>query len=64
MKELKNSAPVTGLFGSIDDDAISEAEDAAKAAPPPGEMDLPDVSGLTGDSGSALDWIKKRIRRK
>jgi phage-related protein (TIGR01555 family) len=55
MKELKASAPVTGLFGSIDDDKIAEAEEAAKLAPPPGEM--------TGDSSSALDWLK-RFRKK
>jgi phage-related protein (TIGR01555 family) len=63
MKELKNSAPVTGMFGSIDDDKIGEAEEAAKNAPPPGELDLPDPSKLTGDSSSALDWLK-RFRRK
>ncbi|MBB3004373.1 hypothetical protein FHX57_006755 [Paraburkholderia tropica] len=63
MKELKNSAPVTGMFGSIDDDSIEQAEEAARLAPPPGEADLPDVSGLTADSGSALDWIK-RWRKK
>lgn len=63
MKELKNSAPVTGMFGSIDDDKIAEAEDQAANAPPPGEIDPPDVSGLTGDSGSAVSWLK-RFRRK
>jgi phage-related protein (TIGR01555 family) len=63
MKELKNSAPVTGLFGSIPDAAITEAEEAAKNAQPPGEMGLPDVSSLTGDSGSALAWLK-RWRKK
>jgi len=63
MKELKASAPVTGLFGSIDDDKIAEAEEAAKLAPPPGEMELPDASKLTGDSSSALDWLK-RFRKK
>jgi phage-related protein (TIGR01555 family) len=63
MKELKASAPVTGMFGGIDDAAIAEAEEAAKAAPPPGEADLPDVSKLMGDSGSALDWLK-RWRKK
>jgi phage-related protein (TIGR01555 family) len=64
MKDLKASAQVTGLFGSITDDDIAEAEEQEKNAPPPGEMDLPDVSSLTGDSGSALDWIRKRIRKK
>lgn len=64
MKELKNSAPVTGLFGSIDDAAIQEAETAAELAPPPGEMDLPDVSKLTGDSSSALDWLKRWRKKK
>jgi hypothetical protein len=59
MKELKASAPNTGMFGSISDEAINEAEEQEKNAPPPGEMDLPDVSKLTGDSGSALDWLKR-----
>ncbi|MCL6467906.1 MAG: DUF1073 domain-containing protein, partial [Ralstonia sp.] len=63
MKELKASAPVTGMFGNITDEEIAEAEEQEKNAPPPGEMDLPDVSGLTGDSGSALSWLK-RFRRK
>jgi hypothetical protein len=63
MKELKASAPVTGLFGNIDDAKIAEAEKQAENAPPPSEMDLPDVSSLTGDSGSALAWLK-RFRRK
>lgn len=63
MKELKNSAPVTGVFGSIDDEKIAEAEEQAANAPPPGELDLPDVSKLTADSSSALDWLK-RFRRK
>lgn len=63
MKELKNSSPVTGMFGSIDDDKISEAEEASKVAAPPGELDLPDVSGLTADSAPALSWLK-RFRRK
>jgi hypothetical protein len=44
MKELKASAPVTGLFGNISDEEIAEAEEQEKNAPPPGEMDLPDVS--------------------
>lgn len=64
MKDLKASAPVTGLFSSITDDDISEAEEQEKNAPPPGEMDLPDVSKLTGDSSSALDWIKRWRSRK
>lgn len=64
MKELKASAPVTGLFGSIDDAAIQEAETAAELAPPPGEMDLPDVSKLTGDSGSAVAWLKRWRKKK
>jgi uncharacterized protein len=63
MKELKASAPVTGLFGTISDDDIAEAEEQEKNAPPPGEMDLPDMSKLTGDSGSALHWIRKRLRK-
>jgi phage-related protein (TIGR01555 family) len=63
MKELKASAPNTGMFGGITDEAIAEAEKLEENAPPPGEMDLPDVSKLTGDSGSALDWLK-RLRKK
>jgi phage-related protein (TIGR01555 family) len=63
MKELKASAPVTGMFGNIKDEDIEEAEEQEKNAPPPGEMDLPDVSKLTGDSGSAVSWLK-RFRKK
>lgn len=64
MKELKASAPISGLFGNISDEAIQEAEEQEKNAPPPGEMDLPDVSKLTGDSGSALDWLKRWRKKK
>lgn len=67
MKELKASAPVTGMFGNIKDEDIEEAEEQEKNAPPPGEMDLPempDASKLTGDSGSALDWIKRWRKKK
>lgn len=64
MKELKASAPNTGMFGSISDDAINEAEEQEKNAPPPGEMDLPDVSKLTGDSGSAVAWLKRWRKKK
>lgn len=63
MKDLKASSQVTGLFGSISDEDISEAEEQEKNAPPPGEMDLPDMSKLTGDSGSAVSWLK-RLRKK
>jgi len=63
MKELKASAPNTGMFGGITDEAIAEAEEQEKNAPPPGEMDLPDMQGLTGDSGSAISWLK-RLRKK
>lgn len=35
MKELKASAPVSGLFGSITDEDIAEAEKLEKEAPPP-----------------------------
>lgn len=64
MKELKASAPVTGMFGNISDDDIAEAEKQEENAPPPGEMDLPDVSNLTGDSGSALEWLKRWRKKK
>lgn len=63
MKELKASAPVTGMFGNISDDEIAEAEEQEKNAPPLGEIELPDPNQMTGDSRSALDWIK-RWRRK
>lgn len=63
MKDLKASSQVTGLFSSITDEDINEAEEQEKNAPPPGGMDLPDVSKLTGDSSSALDWLK-RWRKK
>ncbi|RQR87715.1 MULTISPECIES: DUF1073 domain-containing protein [unclassified Burkholderia] len=64
MKELKASAPVTGMFGNISDEEIAEAEEQEKNAPPPGELDLPDVSKLTGDSSSALDWLKRWRKKK
>ncbi|WCM21371.1 DUF1073 domain-containing protein [Paraburkholderia bryophila] len=63
MKELKASAPVTGMFGNISDDDIAEAEEQEKNAPPPGEMDLPELPTMTGDSGSALDWIRRRLKK-
>lgn len=63
MKDLKASSQVTGLFSSITDEDIKEAEEQEKNAPPPGEVELPDVSGLTADSGSALDWLR-RWRKK
>ena len=67
MKELKASAPNTGMFGGITDEAIAEAEAQEKNAPPPGAMDLPeppDASQLTGDSGSALEWIRRWRKKK
>lgn len=60
MKELKAAAPVTGMFGNISDDAIEEAE---QDEPPAPDLTLPDVSGLTGDSGGALEWLR-RFRKK
>jgi len=67
MKDLKASSQVTGLFSSITDEDISEAEEQEKNAPPPGDMDLPEIPTMpkqTGDSASALDWIRKRIRKQ
>lgn len=46
MKELKASAPVTGLFGSISDEEIAKAEEEEQEMPLPGEADLPDLSDL------------------
>lgn len=44
MKELKASAPVTGLFGSITDEQIAEAEQLEVDAPPPdAELSIPDL---------------------
>lgn len=56
MKDLKASAPVTGLFGSITDEDISEAEEQEKNAPPPGELDMPDVSELGGNQTKDSRW--------
>ena len=67
MKELKASAPVSGMFGNIGDEEITEAEEQEKNAPPPGEIDLPEMPTMpkqTGDSASALDWIRKRLRKQ
>jgi len=67
MKDLKASSQVTGLFSSITDEDISEAEEQEKNAPPPGEMELPEMPTMqkqTGDSASALDWIRKRLRKQ
>ncbi|MBN3848636.1 DUF1073 domain-containing protein [Paraburkholderia sp. Ac-20342] len=61
MKELKASAPNTGMFSTITDDQIAQAEQEETAAPPPGasNLQLPDLSSLrTGDSF----W--SRFRRK
>lgn len=60
MKELKASATVTGLFGSITDEQIAEAEEQEANEPPPGsEMDLPDPSEIqpvTKDSTLKRLW--------
>ncbi|MCP1120100.1 DUF1073 domain-containing protein [Robbsia andropogonis] len=51
MKELKASAPVTGLFGNISDEDIQAAEDEENAAPPAPDLTLPDQSqSATKDS--------------
>lgn len=62
MKELKASAPNTGMFGTITDEQIAQAEQEEAAMPPPGAADLPlpDVSSLgTRDSF----WSRFRLRR-
>ncbi len=64
MKELKASAPVSGLFGSISDADIAEAEELEKNPPPPDEADIPEMPAMTGDSSTALNWIRKRLRKK
>jgi len=62
MKELKASAPNTGMFGTITDDQIAQAEEEEVAVPPPGAADLqaPNLGALrTGDSF----WSRFRLRR-
>jgi len=56
MKELKASAPNTGMFGGITDEAITEAEEMEKNAPPPGETDLPDISDLKPETTKDSMW--------
>ncbi|VVD29170.1 conserved protein of unknown function [Paraburkholderia dioscoreae] len=54
MKELKASAPTTGLFGSITDEQITLAEEQEKDAPPPGagELSIPGFGAFTSMAGS------------
>jgi hypothetical protein len=62
MKELKASAPNTGMFGSITDEQIAQAEQEEAAVPPPGASDLqlPDLSNLrTGDSFLKRFWKRR-----
>ena len=58
MKELKASAPVTGLFGTITDEDIQAAEDEP---PPMPDMDLPDPSAIKPPT---KDSILKRFWRR
>jgi phage-related protein (TIGR01555 family) len=58
MKDLKASAQVTGLFGSISDEDISEAEEQERNAPPPGELDIPDASELAGKQTKDSRWAR------
>jgi phage-related protein (TIGR01555 family) len=60
MKELKASAPVTGMFGSISDADIAEAEEREKNEPPPGEVDLP----VLGDLPQTKDSLFSRFFKK
>ncbi|AOZ06712.1 DUF1073 domain-containing protein [Cupriavidus malaysiensis] len=53
MKELKASAPNTGMFGSITDEQIAEAEQQERDVPPPGpELALPDLGALANTKDS------------
>lgn len=58
MKDLKASSQVTGLFGSISDEDISEAEEQEKNAPPPGELDIPDAGELAGNQTKDSRWSR------
>ncbi|WP_407059259.1 DUF1073 domain-containing protein (plasmid) [Ralstonia syzygii subsp. celebesensis] len=62
MKELKASAPNTGMFGSITDEQITAAEKQEQDMPPPGaELALPDLSNLAATKDSFLKrFFKKR----
>lgn len=63
MKELKASAPVTGMFGNITDQAITEAEEDE---PPVPELDLSALPGgglpATPAATGTMDSILKRFR--
>lgn len=59
MKELKASAPVTGLFGNISDDDISAAEEEEPPAP---ELDIPALPGAV--PSATKDSILKRLWRR
>jgi len=61
MKELKASAPVSGLFGNITDEMIQEAEDQAAAEPPPTAEGLPDLSALTSPTKDS--FFKRFLKR-
>ncbi|WP_429498945.1 DUF1073 domain-containing protein [Robbsia andropogonis] len=60
MKELKASAPVTGLFGNISDEDIKAAEEEEDAQPPAPDMTLPDPAQ---DSKTTRDSRFKFWRR-
>lgn len=55
MKELKASAPVTGLFGNITPEQIDAAEEED---PPPPDLTLPDLPTATKDS-----FLKRFLKR-
>jgi len=61
MKELKASAPVSGLFGNITDEMIQEAEDQAAAEPPQTAEGLPDLSALTSPTKDS--FFKRFLKR-
>jgi hypothetical protein len=62
MKELKASTPNTGMFGTITDDDIAQAEQEEIAVPPPdaSSLQVPDLSSLrTGDSFLSRFWKRR-----
>ncbi|MGI4901299.1 MAG: anti-CBASS protein Acb1 family protein, partial [Janthinobacterium lividum] len=59
MKELKASAPVSGLFGNITDEQIATAEQLEKDAPPPAPEDDPPEPAIAPTKDS---FFKRLLR--
>ncbi len=65
MKELKASAPNTGMFGSITDEQIAAAEQQEQDMPPPGsELALPDLSNLDGTAPTKDSFLSRFFKKR